>query len=358
MRVVFFAQSATPESGRGCASALRGIVTELQQRGHDIFVHELSATLDLTSALDGVEVVIVPATSDGADSSVVPELIARIGHHHGRTRGYTLLLHDTCDHSISDPASLAALDLRHYDGVLACGDAVARLYVERGWIRDAWSWPTAADVRVFYPRQRNAPGRATSDPGASPLAHLDGGDLVWIGRVGEDLERQRAFQEFFIAPAQRLGIRAAVYGAGYTEDTRRALAAAGIEYRGWIPNERVPEVFSRYAVTVFMPRTPYVRSLQGVATTPLFEAMACGIPVVSAGWRDTAGLFASPSPFLVAESSTDMASQLDAVLTRPSLRSELARRGLREIQARHTCSHRVDELLGIVRAITGDSRAA
>lgn len=86
--------------------------------------------------------------------------------------------------------------------------------------------------------------------------------------------------------------------------------------------------------------------------------MACGIPVVSAGWLDTAGLFASPAPFLVAESGTEMASCLDAVLTRPSLRAELARRGLHEILARHTCGHRVHELLQIVRAVTGDSRAA
>lgn len=358
MRVAFFAQSATSESGRGCASTLRGIVRELHQRGHDAHVHELCATLDLTSALDGAEVVIVPATSDGADAQVVPDLIGRIGRHHGRARAYTLLLHDTCDRSISDPASLAALDLRHYDGVLACGDAVARLYVERGWIRDAWSWPTAADVRVFYPRQADELDRARHDPGSSPLLHGDAGDLVWVGHVGADLERQRAFQEFFITPVRRLGIRAAVYGAGYTADTLRALATAGIEYRGWIPNERVPEVFSRYTVTVFIPRTPYVRSLQGIATPPLFEAMACGLPVVAAGWHDTVGLFASPAPFLVAESSTDMASCLDAVLTRPSLRAELARRGLREIQARHTCGHRVHELLQIVRAITGDSRAA
>lgn len=358
MRIAFFAQSATSESGRGCASALRGIVTELRQRGHAARVHPLGPTLDLTAALEGVEVVIVPAASDGADSSVVLELIARTGRHHGRTRAYTLLLHDTCDRSMSDPASLAALDLRHYDGVLACGDAVARLYVERGWIRDAWSWPTAADVRVFYPRHSDVPGPAADDSEASPSAPPEGGDLVWIGRVGEDVERQRALEEFFITPARRLGVRAAVYGTGYTADTLRALATAGIEYRGWIPNERVPEVFSRYTVTVFMPRTPYVRSLQGVATTSLFEAMASGIPVVSAGWHDTAGLFGSPAPFLVAESSRDMASRLDAVLTRPSLRAEMARRGLREIEARHTCGHRVNELLQIVRAITGDSRAA
>lgn len=357
MRVAFFAQSGASETVHGCASALLGILAELRGRGHEAHVYEIDSALDLTAALEGVQLVVVRAASDAADSTLKPDFIARIGQHHVRSRHYTLLLHDTCDRSMSDPASLAAFDLRHYDGVLASGDAVARLYVERGWVRDAWSWPTAANIRVFYPRQSDTP-RCVQHASVSHAVALDHGDLVWIGRLGDGAERQRAFHDFFVKPARQLGVRAAVYGTGYTENMLRTLADAGVAYHGWTPNERVPEVFSRYTVTMFMPRTPYVRSLQGIATTSLFEAMACGIPVVSAGWHDVAGLFAPPAPFLTADSGAEMTARLEAVLARPSLRAELVGRGLREIQARHTCGHRVDALLQIVREITGDSRAA
>jgi spore maturation protein CgeB len=42
-----------------------------------------------------------------------------------------------------------------------------------------------------------------------------------------------------------------------------------------------------------------------------------------------------------------MARHLRAVLDDAALRRELIATGLRAIEARHTCRHRVDELLGI-----------
>ena len=44
-------------------------------------------------------------------------------------------------------------------------------------------------------------------------------------------------------------------------------------------------------MTVHVPRRPYVDALPGIPTIRVFEALACGIPLVSAPWRDEEGLF-------------------------------------------------------------------
>jgi hypothetical protein len=41
---------------------------------------------------------------------------------------------------VTAPRSMAAYDLRHYDGVLAYGQILVDLYLERGWARRAWTW--------------------------------------------------------------------------------------------------------------------------------------------------------------------------------------------------------------------------
>ena len=96
-----------------------------------------------------------------------------------------------------------------------------------------------------------------------------------------------------------------------------------------------------------VPRRFYVDLLPGIPTIRVFEALACGIPLVSAPWDDCEGLFAPGEDFLVARDAREMRAQLRAVLNDPALARTLAERGRRTILARHTCAHRVDELLAI-----------
>lgn len=337
MHIVLFGESAATRAGSNDTPTWQGIATELHARGHAVRV--VPATADLTAALAGVDLVVVHTGHE-------PDFVSRVGRHHARAHDYGLLLHDAGHRSISDPASLAALDLRHYDGVLAGGPTVARLYVERGWTRDAWAWPASADVRIFYPRrQLDRPGRIV-DP--EPPR---GGDVVWIGHVGADAARQAAFDEFFITPVTRLRVRAAAYGSGYAQSTLDALAGANIEYRGWIPRQLRPEVFAQFRATVYVPPGPYVGALQGIPTAPLFEAMACGIPLVSSRWHDVSGVFGGHTHFLVADTGAEMTAHLGVLLAQPSLGAELARRALQDVKAHHTCAHRVDALLSIASEI-------
>ena len=79
----------------------------------------------------------------------------------------------------------------------------------------------------------------------------------------------------------------------------------------------------------------------------MFEALACGIPLASAPWNDAEGLFPKDS-YLRARNGGEMCSALALLMRDHELRSELARKGVETIRARHTCGHRIDELFAIL----------
>lgn len=358
MRIVMFYHSLVSDWNHGNAHFLRGVVSELLGRGHDVEVFEPAdgwsranlvkdhgtqriedfrrhypeldstlyeaATLDLDEILRDVDLVLVHEWNDRA-------LVDRIGRHHARHDSYCLLFHDTHHRAVSRPEEMAAYDLSGYDGVLAFGQAICDRYLTEGWSHRAWAWHEAADVKRFFPRNSNVSG-----------------DLVWIGNWGDD-ERAAELDEYLIRPIAELGLRACVYGVRYPSAALERLARAGIEYRGWLPNWEVPNVFGSSRVTIHVPRRPYVRQLPGIPTIRMFEALACGIPLVSAYWNDSEGLFTPRKDYLVAHSGREMRKQLEHVLGNSALAAELADHGHRTILARHTCGHRAQELLQIVQ---------
>ncbi len=124
-----------------------------------------------------------------------------------------------------------------------------------------------------------------------------------------------------------------------------ALTAAGIDYAGYLPNFRAPEAFAAARMTVHVPRRPYARMLPGIPTIRMFEALACGIPLASAPWDDCENLFTPGEDYLVARDGGEMRRHLAALRADPALRAHLAERGRATVVARHSCAHRVDELL-------------
>jgi spore maturation protein CgeB len=363
MKLVLFCHSLVSDWNHGNAHFLRGIAGELVARGHDFQAYEPADgwsrsqlladagpgavqgfhrafpalrtaaadldRLDLDEALHGADVVIVHEWSREA-------LVERIGEHKRRGGGYVLLFHDTHHRSATDTTALAGYDLRHYDGILAFGEVIRERYLARGWGRRAWTWHEAADTRTFTP--------------LPPAMSQD--DLVWIGNWGDD-ERSAELRSFLVEPVRALGLTATVHGVRYPEEARRSLEEAGIHYGGWLPNHEAPHVYARHRMTVHVPRRPYVESLPGIPTIRVFEALACGIPLVSTAWRDVEGLFTPDADFLVAASPEDMMRHLRALAADPALRAALAAHGLATIRSRHTCAHRVDELLSILAQVRG-----
>ena len=136
------------------------------------------------------------------------------------------------------------------------------------------------------------------------------------------------------------------------------LEAFGARYRGWLANHQAPEAFARHLMTVHVPRRFYATALPGIPTIRVFEALACGIPLVSAPWQDSEGLFTPGQDFLQAADGTVMLSRVRDVAHDPALRAHLAAHGLATIRARHTCAHRAEELMRILRQLGHADAAA
>ena len=269
-----------------------------------------------------------------------PALIARLGRH--RLRGGRCCCSTT---PITARSAIPRLCARpRWTATMACSRSAprsARPGSARAGPRRAWTWHEAADVSVFRPWPRQAPE----------------GDLVWVGNWGDD-ERTAELREFLLEPVRALGLRARVHGVRYPEAARQALAEAGIDYGDWLANAEVPCAFARHRVTVHVPRRPYVEALPGVPTIRVFEALACGIPLVSAPRSDVEGLFRAGTDFLVARDGAEMTRALGDLLAEPARARALAANGLATIRARHTCAHRALELLAICRELGAGKVAA
>ena len=355
MRIVFFVHSLASDWNHGNAHFLRGVVAELVARGHDVRVFEpadgwsranlvaeegqealdafarafphlrselYDGSLDVDRALDGTDVAVVHEWN-------AAELVAAVGRVRARSSRLRAFFHDTHHRTATVPEQMGRYDLSGYDGVLAFGRVIRDLYVERGWAAAAWIWHEAADTRVFRPL---APEHERAD-------------LVWIGNWGDE-ERTAELREFLLAPASALGLSGSVHGVRYPDDARAAVERAGLTFRGWLANHDVPRAFAHHRVTVHVPRRPYVEALPGIPTIRPFEALACAIPLICAPWDDVEGLF-RPDDYLVARNGEEMRTRLAEVLADEELARGLAARGRETILARHTCAHRVDELLAI-----------
>lgn len=362
MRFVLFYHSLISDWNHGNAHFLRGVVSELQAQGHRVDVYEprngwsLRNLLDeqgsvavtafqrafpeLRSTLYDLEALDLDTVLEGADVVLVhewnpPELVRRAGEWRRRGGRFKLFFHDTHHRAVSEPDSIRRFDLTHYDGVLAFGEVLRQMYEDRGWAARAWTWHEAADVRHFRPHEL---------PAEPDL------DLIWIGNWGEG-ERAAELRKYLIEPVQSLRLRAAVHGVRYPEEGLAALQSAGIEYRGFLPNYRVPPAFARATSTVHVPRRYYSETLPGIPTIRVFEALACGIPLVCAPWDDCERLFEPGRDFLMAESGGQMREHLRMLGANPDVRRTLASFGLQTIHERHTCAHRVEELLTICASL-------
>jgi spore maturation protein CgeB len=360
MNIVLFYHSLLSDWNHGNAHFLRGVATELIQRGNHLTIYEprdnwsLSnlekdygkeavqefyeyypllqttfydpASIDLDKALRDADLVIVHEWNEHA-------LVKAIGEKR-RKYPFKLLFHDTHHRAVTERSSMSSYDLTNYDGVLAFGNVIKNIYLQEGWTKKAWTWHEAADTRVFKPL---------------PADRLEG-DLVWIGNWGDE-ERTKELFEFLIEPVKELGLKAKIYGVRYPDHAKKALKDAGIEYGGWLPNFKAPEVFARYRFTAHVPRRPYVQSLPGIPTIRPFEALSCGIPLLSAPWNDAENLFEEGKDFVMVDNKREMKQWMERILSGEDHVRQQTAHGLETIRQRHTCAHRVDELYGICEEI-------
>jgi spore maturation protein CgeB len=361
MKIYMFYHSVISDWNNGNAHFLRGIITSLQLKRHKVKIYEPKNGWSLYNLIheQGIKAYedfwdYFPFHDPGfysedhfnpeklihdADLVIVhewthPEVVRKIGEYKSKNNRFILLFHDTHHRMVSNPEEMRKYNLRNYDGILAFGNSLRDVYIRSGCMKQVWTWHEAADDHVFFPHNYVKKE----------------GDLVWIGNWGDE-ERTEELMEFIITPVKKLGIKASFYGVRYPSYALKILKDANIEYKGWVPNFKVPEVFSKYNVTVHVPRKPYMKMLPGIPTIRPFEAMSCGIPLISSPWDDKENLFTPGKDFLVAQNGKEMEEHLKNVLNNPELSKSLTNHGLKTIREKHTCDHRVNELINVFKSI-------
>jgi spore maturation protein CgeB len=247
------------------------------------------------------------------------------------TMGFRLLFHDTHHRASSSPEQMQRFGLNQFDGVIAFGEALRTIYRDRFGIDRVWVLHEAADTTVFHPR-----------PNAEKQT-----DVVWIGNWGEG-ERSAEIHEFFLKPAAALAstARFTIYGVRYPQEGLLALYEAHVKYGGYLPNLDAPSIYASARLTIHIPRQQYNSAMAGIPTIRVFEALASGIPLISAPWQDTEHLF-QPGDFRFAHNASEMTSAMQALLNDPAAAAAQAQCGLETVLAHHTCAHRAEELTNI-----------
>ena len=356
--VAYFAHSLRSDWNNGNAHFLRGLLSSLSRLGHEVIVFEPAEEWSLSNlqsevrgaesleqfaatypdlairsydASDVAETALWREALAEVDFVVVhewnpPELAnslveARCGLH------FRLVFHDTHHRASSSPEQIRLFGIDRFDGVLAFGDALSSIYRERFGIDRVWTLHEAADTEVFKPY----------------LQTRKAADVVWIGNWGDD-ERSAEIKRFLLEPASELSDRSFfIYGVRYPEQGLAALRAAGVRYGGYLPNLEAPMAYAEARVTIHIPRQQYVSAMAGIPTIRVFEALACGIPLISAPWEDKERLFRE-GDYLTVCNAAEMRCAMQRLLDDPEAAAAQAQRGLETVLSRHTCRHRAQQL--------------
>jgi spore maturation protein CgeB len=357
-RLAYLAHSVRSDWNNGNAHFLRGLLRNMVQLGHQVTVFEPArgwsianlhsepagqrSLLQFASAYPELRVMTYDLASQNGcglhleafrDFDIVivhewnsPELVHRLLGFR-KALGFRLLFHDTHHRASSSPELIKLLKIVDFDGVIAFGETLRRIYREDFGVARAWTLHEGADTDLFFPL------------GAVQKTE----DVVWIGNWGDD-ERSAEIHEFLLQPADRMEhSRFSVYGVRYPEDGLEALRRAGVRYHGYLPNLDAPGVYSGAQLTLHIPRQQYTHAMAGIPTIRMFEALACGIPLISAPWSDSEQLFRE-GDFSMVRSAEQMQAAITELLDDPKAAAAQAQHGLETVLARHTCRHRAEEL--------------
>jgi spore maturation protein CgeB len=363
VKLVVFGLAVSSSWGNGHATLWRGLGRALSRRGHRLVFFErdvpyYAAHRDLTQ-VPGIDLrlygdwgaarAIAAAELSDADVGMVtsfcPDALPAADLVLGSRAGLR------CFYDLDTPVTLAALDggggvayigphgLRDYDLVLSYtgGRALEALRARLGAGRTAALYGSV-DPDVHRP--------AAADPARAARGYA----LSYLGTYAAD--RQAALQALLLTPAQRRAQRRFLLGgAQYPVDFPWL---PNVDFMRHVPPGDHAAFYAAAPLTLNVTRAP-MAAMGYCPSARLFEAAACGVPVLSDAWE---GLeqFLTPGEEILIASDTDMAlAQIDS--PRAAL-AAIGRRARERTLADHTADSRAEELEAILEQAWGGRAAA
>lgn len=366
LNIHFFAHSWVSDWNHGNAHFLRGLARALIQQGHKVKCYEPLGSWSLSNLVKYEGERAITAIDDfrriypdlnihfynndatfpefaahnlrGADIVIIHEwnepAVANTILSYKQKYGFRALFHDTHHRAYTNAREILRFRLDLFDGVLAFGEAIRKIYVDGFGVANAWTFHEAADVEAFKPIE----ARKTMD-------------VVWIGNWGDE-ERTRELDEFLIGPAREMPDKSVVvHGVRYPDEGIKKLKEAGIDFRGYVPNLEAPLVYGHSRLAIHVPRRQYSNGLSGVPTIRVFEALACGAPLVCAPWTDAENLFRPGQDYVIVNDGRAMKAEIERLLKDEKACKQIAANGLETVRKRHTCEHRARQLVGICQEL-------
>jgi spore maturation protein CgeB len=355
LSITFLGLSITSSWGNGHATCYRGLAKWLHRRGHVVLFLErdvpwYAANRDLPSPPYGetrlygsVEelagrhadrilgsdlVVLGSYVPDGAEigSWLADEVNGGLAFFDIDTP-VTLAKLAAGDHQYLSPELVPRFDLYlSFSG----GPVLERLEEEWG-ARRARLFPCSFDPESYYPE---------------PSDHGPRWDLAYMGTYGED--RQPALERLLLEPARRLPEgRFAVAGPGYPASVEWPENIERIEH---LPPGEHRAFYNAQRFTVNVTRADMVEAGWSPSVR-LFEAAACGTPIISDRWPGLEDFLVPGEEVFVAESAEDAVRIVSE--TSEEERLAVAERALARVRREHSACHRAAQLEAYVLEVLG-----
>jgi spore maturation protein CgeB len=349
MKLVVFGLSVTSAWGNGHATLWRGLLRALAADGHRVVFFEkdtphYAAHRDHPDG-EGYDVVVYPGWKEIAPRAareVAGADVAMVTSFCGDARAACeLVLRSRAERVYYDLDAPVTLD------ALARGDDVPYLPEEGlGGFDLVLSYTGGEALIALQERlgaRRTAPlygsvDLATHGRGARHDAFVN--DLSYLGTYAED--RHATVERLFLETARaRPAHRFLLGGPMYPPDRRRPANVT------WLPHVAPPDHPAFYGssrLTLNVTRGA-MASMGYCPSGRLFEAAACGAPIVSDAWTGLDEFFEPDREILVARSTGDVLAALS--LGKDEL-ATLARRARERVLAEHTAVRRARELVTLV----------
>jgi spore maturation protein CgeB len=355
LRIVILGLSITSSWGNGHATTYRGLVRELARRGHEVLFLERDVPWyaghrdmrepafcrtvlyedlealqrDHADAIGQADLVIVGSfVREGVEVGdwVQAEASGLTAFYDIDTPVTLARLHNPPP---DEPAYLEARQIADYDIYLSFtgGPTLERLEREFG-SPAARVLYCAVDPELYHP-----------EPPAPPLW-----DLGYMGTYSDD--RQPTVDALLVTPAMRLAeARFAVAGPKYPPTLRWP---PNVQYIPHLPPAEHCAFYNRQRFTLNVTRADMIEAGWSPSVR-LFEAAACGTPIISDRWEGIDSLL-EPGREIFLAGSPDEVLQLLRELPEDERRA-VGERARARILAEHTAAHRAAQLEGYVQAL-------